>query len=108
MTYSRQHDILIPTYRSTMGNESQHTIHTNEFDEVFQNGILRYIGLMIGLMYIQTSKQSEIDEVFQNGIFQYIGLMIGLMCIQPLHAESLVTKHQYLSCLMSHSGSVTF
>ena len=33
---SRQHDILIPTYRSTMGNESQHTLHTNEIDEVFQ------------------------------------------------------------------------
>ncbi len=43
---------------------------------------------MIDLMYIQPSKQSEIDEVFQNGIFQYIGLMIGLMCIQLLYAES--------------------
>ncbi len=59
---------------------------------------------MIGLMYIQPSKQSEMDKVFQNGIFRYIGLMIGLMCIQPLHAESLVTKRQYLSCSMSHSG----
>ncbi len=77
INYSRQHDILIPTYRSTMGNESQHTLHTNEIDEVFQNEILRYIGLMIGLMYIQPSKQSEINEVFQNGIFRYIGLMIG-------------------------------
>ena len=91
-----------------MGNESQHTLHTNEIDKVFQNGILRYIGLMIGLMYIQPSKQSEMDKVFQNGIFRYIGLMIGLMCIQLLYAESLVTKHQYLSCSMSHSGSVTF
>ncbi len=91
-----------------MGNESQHTLHTNEINEVFQKGILQYIGLMIGLMYIQLSKQSEMDEVFQNGIFRYIGLMIGLMSIQPLYAESLVTKRQYLSCSMSHSGSVTF
>jgi hypothetical protein len=91
-----------------MGNESQHTIHTNEIDEVFQNGILRYIGLMIGLMYIQPSKQFEMNKVFQNGIFRYIRLMIDLMCIQPLYAESLVTKRQYLSCSMSHSGSVTF
>ncbi len=91
-----------------MGNESQHTFHTNEIEEVFQNGTLRYIGLMIGLMCIQPSKQSEMDEVFQNGIFRYIGLMIGLMCIQLLSAESLVTKRQYLSCSMSHSGSVTF
>ncbi len=108
ITYSCQNDILIPTYRSTMGNESQHTLHPNEIDEVFQNGKLRYISLIIGLMYIQTSKQSEMDEVFQNGIFRYIGLMIGLMCIQSLHVESLVTKCQYLSCSMSHSGSVTF
>ena len=28
--------------------------------------------------------------------------VIGLMCIQPLHAESLVMKRQYLSCSMSH------
>jgi hypothetical protein len=49
-----------------MGNESQHTLHTNEIDKVFQNGILRYIGLMIGLMYIQPSKQSEMEEVFQK------------------------------------------
>ncbi len=96
------------TVSDAMGNESQHTLHTNEIDKVFQSGILRYIGLMIGLMYIQPSKQSEMDEVFQNGIFWYIGLMIGLMCIQPLYAEYLVTKRQYLSCSMSHSGSVTF
>jgi hypothetical protein len=67
-----------------MGNESQHTFHTNEIDKVFQNGILRYIGLMIGLMYIQPSKQFEMDKVFLNGVFWYIGLMIGLMCIQLL------------------------
>ncbi len=91
-----------------MGNESQHTLHTNEIEEVFQSGILQYIGLMIGLKCIQMSKQSEMDEVFQNEIFRYIGLMIGLMCIQPLHAESLGTKRQYLSCSMSHSGNVTF
>jgi hypothetical protein len=91
-----------------MGNESQHTLHTNEIDEVFQNGILRYISLMIGLMYTQPSKQSEMDEVFQDGIFRYINLMIGLMCIQPLYVESLVTKRIYHSCSMTHSGSVTF
>ncbi len=60
-----------------MGNESQHIFHTNEIDKVFQNGIHQYIGLMIGLMYIQPSKQSEMDEVFQNGIFWYIGLMMA-------------------------------
>ncbi len=90
-----------------MGNELQHTLHTNEIDEVFQNGILGYIVLMIGLMYIQPSKQSKIDEVFLNGIFRCFGFMIGLMCIQPLYTESLVTKRQYLSCSMSHSRSVT-
>ncbi len=81
-----------------MGNESQHTFHTNEIDEVFQNGILRYIGLMIGLMYIQPSKQSEMDEVFQNGIFQYIRLMIGLKCIQPLYAIQEVSHFDCSSC----------
>ena len=54
-----------------MGNELEHTLHTNEIDEVFQNGIHRYIGLMIGLMYIQPSKQSEMDKVFQ---MEYFGI----------------------------------
>jgi hypothetical protein len=42
---------------------------------------------------------STMIKVFQNGIFRYIGLIIGLMCIQPLYAESPVTKRQYLSCV---------
>ncbi len=85
-----------------MGNESQHTLHTNEIDEVFQNGILRYIGLMIGLMYIQPSKQSEMEELFQNGIFRYISLMIGLMCIQPLYAIQEVLHFDCSSCNKVH------
>jgi hypothetical protein len=37
-----------------MGNESQHTLQTKEIDEVFQNGILQYIGLTIGLILYPT------------------------------------------------------
>jgi hypothetical protein len=77
--------LILSMYDASWGDGwndlSMSILHINEIDKVFQKGILRYIDLMIGLMYIQQSKQSEIDEVFQNGIFRYIGLMIGLMCI---------------------------
>jgi hypothetical protein len=42
-----------------MGNESKHTLHTNDIDEVFQNGILRYINLMIGLRVTPEDQQCK-------------------------------------------------
>ena len=41
-------------FHATLGNESKHTLHTREIDKEFQNGILRYIGLTIGLILYPT------------------------------------------------------
>ena len=67
-------------FHATMGNESQHTLHTKEIYKVFQNEILWYIGLTIGLILYPIEWIIWNGQTIPNGIHLYSTNIGGICC----------------------------
>ncbi len=93
-----------------MGNESQHTLHTNEIDEVFQNGILQYISLMIGLTVTPEDQQCKTPAQLMSTVSSFMineiarmPKMTGKKKVSQKNIELINNANRAAACLVEYS-----